>query len=58
MHGRPSSRKPFDTASADSCEAAVARGAWTPTLIVVALAVHAGSGGVAGRVSGAELADA
>lgn len=57
MHGRPSSRKPFDTASAESCDAAVASTAWTPTVIVVASGVHAGNGGDAMRVSGAELAD-
>jgi hypothetical protein len=57
MHGRPSSRKPFESAKAESCEAAVARGAWTPTLIVIALGVHAGNGGDAVRLSGAALAD-
>jgi hypothetical protein len=57
MHGRPSSRKPFDSARAESCEAAVARGAWTPTLIVIALTVHAGSGGDVVRVSGAGVED-
>ena len=61
MHGRPSSRKPLDSASAESCDAAVARAAWTPTVIVVALGVHAGNGGDGGDVPsdrGTELADA
>jgi hypothetical protein len=50
-------RKPCDSASAESCVAAVLRARWTPTLTVIALGAQGGSGGDVVSVAGADAAD-
>lgn len=55
MHGFPSRRKPFDNASAESCEDAAPRAKWTLMLSVIALGLQAGSGGDVGSNGAADV---
>jgi hypothetical protein len=55
MHGWPSRRKPFDSATAASCEEAALRAEWTLMLRVIALGLQAGSGGDVGSNGAADV---
>ena len=59
MHGFPSRRKPFDNASAASCDEAALRAEWMLMLSVNAVWLHAGKGGeVASNGGAVVVADA